>query len=244
MNYFTRLGAILALVISAQAFSATFSVPSYFQILYVDREKISLFGDDQQVELEPGLHEVLIRYDQTIERFNEDHTFRSEPIIIDLNIREADQLKLTAIEPKKVSEAKKFLKILEFEIVDQHDDVADYESHVLPLKPGIQWGRNYLKEIIEYKEMLHTKSKLAILEAQVGDSDHAVETSKAASSEFNVLKVWYNKADKDSKIAFRFWIIDPSYVTQDETETLKMLKKLYTKTTPLIQRELQIWMIK
>ena len=152
MNFFTKLFSMVAVVISAQAFSATFSVPSYFQILYVDREKISLFGDDQQIELEPGLHEILIRYDQMIERFNEEESFRSEPIIIDLNIREADQLTLVATKPKKFHDAEKFAKMLAFEIVNQHDDVADYERHVLPLKPGIQWGRNYLKEVIEYKE--------------------------------------------------------------------------------------------
>ena len=240
MNYFTRLCAILTLVISTQAFSATFSVPNYFEVLYVDREKVSMFGEEQTVELEPGAHEIILRYDQVIERFSEEETFRSEPIILDLNILEADQLKLSAIEPKKVSEAKKFLKTLEFEIVDQHDEVADYKSHVLPLKPGLQWTRNYLKEAIAFKE----SQKLAVLETKLKKYEKTEKISDASQTQLNTLKNSYKKADHGSKIAFRFWVIDPTFIAKKETDSLTTLKSLYLKTTPQIQRELQIWMIK
>ena len=119
MHSRTKLSFILAGLFSSQAFAATFYAPDYFKFMYVDREKPALINETNHIELSAGQHELVIRYYQGMERFKEEIHFKSEPIIIDVNVGAEDDLKLQAVQPEKYSQAKTYAKNPEFNIVKQ-----------------------------------------------------------------------------------------------------------------------------
>lgn len=247
MDYFTKLGIIFAGAISCQAFAATLSAPEYFDIMYVDEEKAELIEDQNQVNLSAGHHEVVVRYSQEIEWLDEDRSFSSEPIFINFSIQEADEFKITAVKPAIERTAEAFEENPEFTVVNQENAAVEYQSQLLPLKPGFQWGRDYLQEIKDFKAKQNSESKKAkvvLLEAEPEEASLTVISNSPEANELTMLKEWYNKADSETQIAYRFWIIDPLVIPKQDTEALRMLKLWHLKADATTQREIQIWMIK
>lgn len=236
MHSFSKLGFILGGILSSQAFAATFTVPDHFEMMYIDRERTSIFGGEE-FEIKAGTHELILRYNQEIMHFKEEYNFRSEPIIVDLNIRQEDQLKLTAFLPEGIKQAEVYEKDPEFKIVDQQNKGVNYQAQALPFKSGFQLGRNYLNEVIALKEKQNSEVLKVSSEAKV------TSVNAASVADLAVLKEWYRTADSNTQKAYRLWTIDPSATVKQETKALKMLKQRHLEASDNTRKALQIWII-
>ena len=245
MHSFTKLGFILGGLLSTQAFAATFTMPDYFEMMYVDREDAVLINKQNQVEVSPGMHEVVIRYFQVMEGNDGDNDFfRSQPIIVDLTVTNETNLKLTAKEPESERQAERYLEKPSFMIVNERGEQASYQSEQLPLKQGLQLSRNYLREVEDFKGKLARDNKVAALEAQLVEAKQEVNAIPVDTTALETLKTLYKVVDTDTQTAFKIWIIDSSMMAKEETEKLNILKQHYNKLNVEEQKQMQVWMIK
>ncbi|WP_435236476.1 YccT family protein [Psychromonas sp. PT13] len=247
MHHFTKLSLVLGSVISFQTFAATFTAPDFFTIMYMDREAPSLMNDENKITLSEGKHELVLRYDQTLDKYKEEERFKSEPIIVDLIVEaDTDVLRVDSVEPKKYRLAEKYEEKPEFTIVNQQGELANYQSELLPFKSGFQLGRDYLKEIKEYKSAKVAEDKVAVLEAQLADvkQESRLTQTQTDSSALETLKTLYKVVDSETQTAFKIWIIDPTMSAKETTEKLTILKDHYNKLNAMEQKNMQVWMIK
>lgn len=245
MHSLTKLGFILGSILSTQAFAATFTFPDYFEMMYVDREDAQLINKQNQVEVSPGMHEIVVRYFQSIEGNDGDHDFyRSQPIIVDLTVTNETNLKLVAKEPNSARQADRYSENPSFTIVNERDEPAHYQSEPLPIKQGFQLGRNYLREIKDFKGELNTADQIASLEAKLAKAKQAVNSTQIDTSALETLKTLYKVVDTETQTAFKIWIIDPTLSAKEETEKLNILKQHYNKLSVTEQKQMQVWMIK
>jgi uncharacterized protein YccT (UPF0319 family) len=252
MRFTAKISLIAAGFLSFQALAATFSLPNYFEVMYVDREKPSMFKMSSDITLDAGRHEILVRYYQVIEKRNENYRFSSQPVIIDLEVTADDQMRLDAQQPKNIHDGEKFAAAPSFEIIRKNGDLANYTSQMLPLRPGWQMGRDYLKELVEFKQQqtaaMAAHTEIAALKTQLASTPSTPNGSKSEQSTgmttLEKLQMWYNRADDASQKAYRFWLIDPTVEPKQPTKAFEMLKYWHQQADAVTQRAIQIWMIK
>ena len=244
MHHFTKLSLVLGSVLSFQTFAATFTAPDFFKIMYVDRETPSLVNDENKIMLNEGKHELVLRYDQILDKYKEEERFKSEPIIVDLIVVDTDVLEVESVEPKKYRLAEKYEENPKFTIVNQQGELANYQSELLPFKPGFQFGRDYLEEITEYRSAKAAEDKVAVLEAQLAKVNQESRSMQTDTTALEALKTLYKVVDSETQTAFKIWIIDPAMSAKETTEKLNILKDHYNKLNAMEQKNMQVWMIK
>ncbi|CAG9001210.1 MAG: hypothetical protein CENE_03228 [Candidatus Celerinatantimonas neptuna] len=214
------------------AVAATFEVPTSFEIMYVDLHKPS-FGDSFKATVDGGHHQFVVRYNQNIGRHGEVDMYRSQPIIIDMKVAKDAKLQLKGRHFYEERHASKYANHPTFTIVNSKGEKVDYQAQMLPLKQGFQPTRSYINEI-----------KRFMGEATDGYKAPAPAPKEIAkTNEYQMMKFWYNKADKPTRKAIRIWLVDHSTHPKAENTPFKMLKFWFNKANKAQRKSFQVWLL-
>ncbi|MBO1518695.1 DUF2057 domain-containing protein [Oceanisphaera pacifica] len=205
----TRLTlAALALAgLSFGANAATFEAAKPYQLLLVDGEKTkhSAFNTVHSTEVKGGKHQFVLEYVEDYSTKQHIRVMEGDPVIINLDTPADANLSVEYKKPINYQQARAFLRdqASQISIVDKRTGQAVaaevYTIHRpagLNLASGIQ---DYLK--VENKDFNgRTDAAVAAATAKFGDA--AVDADS-----LDMLKYWWNSADKDTQRAFQIWMI-------------------------------------
>ncbi|WP_026973476.1 YccT family protein [Aliagarivorans marinus] len=269
MHLFTKaMTAAVAALASAQLAAASFSVPTNFELLYVDKEKVSsFFTSKSKVDLDGGVHQVVVRYRDTVGGSDNSEVISSGPIVINLELSADQDIVLKGDSPRTVRKAEEYAKKPRFSVSDKRGGQVRHEYYHLPLKPGFQLNRDYLEEIAAYEtqnasQIIATPAGAAAAPkpkaiqpaaaATTAAATTAVAAAPAASTpavtstsnttEMEMLTFWFNKASVDTRKQIQVWAITGEAPEAAGTE-MEMLQFWYGKADEATRKQFQVWAI-
>lgn len=207
--------ALLALCCASAlstASAATLEIPQPYTLQLVDGQSAmtSTLTSDRKLNLTAGEHQVVVQFEGTFRDQADNRLIRGEPVVINLNLQETDNLAIKFTYPRNYDAAERYLATQPLTIVKQPGgEAAKVDFFVLPKKEGLQIGRDYQQELIEMGKAFRQTSMPAV-SAQTAAA--AVQQSGSAPVDKNVqtlemLKYWYNHADVQTRKDFQHWII-------------------------------------
>lgn len=218
------------------AMAATFKVPTNYEIMYVDLKDTAVIGGSYQAEVGDGHHQFVIRFNQFIHHSDDNVRYTSEPMIIDMNIKDADaNMELKAPMFYDARKAKNYAEDPQFKIVNQNGEEVEFHRRALPKKQGFQLARDIPKEI-------------RLMEGKVADGYDAplpAPESVQTSDEYQMLKFWYNKADNETRKQVRIWLVDHSQepANAEENQAFSMIKFWFNKAQAPERKAFQVWLL-
>ncbi|WP_353667559.1 DUF2057 domain-containing protein [Marinomonas sp. THO17] len=225
---------LLSLGTAHSAFAETFEVPRSFEIMYLDQQVASKFGNDFKIDVDPGQHQIVFRFNKIIRSGGDSEVYQSEPIVLDLNVPSGAYLQLQAPYISSHRQAQDYAKQPNFSIRDEASgrDVS-YQQRMLAKQSGLQNLRDYLGEV---KALDEVKSL-----SQDAPLDPPVKMNSAPA--LSMLKFWYNQADIDTRKAMRVWIADAQQQAKQDSIQLEMLQFWFNKADDKAKTSFQMWLI-
>ncbi|MEL0636061.1 DUF2057 domain-containing protein [Marinomonas sp. TI.3.20] len=232
--------SILLGAITTHAVAAEFKVPVSYEIMYVDLKDGGDFGSDFKVDLKPGHHQIVVRYHQSVRNSGNLDLFKSEPIIIDLDMKKDVNLELKAPYIRTDEKASNYADKPTFTIVNTKDgSKVDYKERILPFKSGFQPTRDYLEEI-------KTFTGVGVAAAANSAATYApapAPKSVTEANEFQMLQFWFNKSDEATRKDFRIWMVDNTHQPKAKNTQFEMLTFWFNKATPVERKAFQVWLV-
>ncbi|MDO6684862.1 MULTISPECIES: YccT family protein [unclassified Agarivorans] len=240
-----------ACIASFNALAASFSTPTHFEIMYVDKQSTGTFSlSKTDADLTTGPHQIVVRYSDNVGSNSNSEIIKSQPIVINLNVKENQDIVLSAKQPRSISKAKKFADKPTFSLKSKNGGSVDSTHYVLPLKSGMQFSRDYLEEIaaIEATQANTTAAAVATTSTVVAASNtaKAKPTTTASTSTTNsavaataVVATTVAVASNEPAAAPEADVVMPS---GDNTE-LQMLQFWYQRSDAATRKAFQIWVI-
>jgi hypothetical protein len=162
-------------------------------------------------DLKPGKHQVIIRYSEDLRNGSTNELFVSKPMVLELDIKDAaDEYALDHKNFRTYRAAEAAFDQNKAGWTLEHNG---YSEQVFPeelMADGFMPYANIEKAIRK-----HNKEKGIVLTAAgaTNVTDAVVSVSDAGEVEISgdpvtQLKLWYTKASKDERKAFRIWMID------------------------------------
>lgn len=161
-RYFPTLKSILTFILMFMFYpnmiraesSTIIEISNELQVLYVN--KIA-FDDTERksFEVTTGEHEFVVRFVHKTYKARTVTTFKSEPIVLTLSINDLHRrLYLSPQLPKSKKEQsiRAFVKKPKLQLIDQFQKAIHFNFFVLPIKPGLQFNRDYLAEIDNFQQ--------------------------------------------------------------------------------------------
>jgi uncharacterized protein YccT (UPF0319 family) len=250
MRFFGKTVSLtFACIASFNAFAASFSTPSHFEIMYVDKQSTGTFSlSKTDTELTAGPHQVVVRYSDNVGSNSNSEIIKSTPIVINLNVKDGQDIVLKAQQPRSISKAKKFADKPSFSLKDENGGSVDSSYYLLPLQPGMQFSRDYLEEIaaIEAKQGTAAPTAAAATTAAVVTKTDTPAASSTNSNSNTTAAVATTAvattavvAANDSPAAASNDVAVPA---GDNTE-LQMLQFWYQRADAATRKQFQIWVI-
>ncbi|ACA87086.1 YccT family protein [Shewanella woodyi] len=206
------LTGIIPLIFIAPAFAGNhLTLPKSAELLVVNGAEIS---KSSQVSLENGTNQIVFKYHTKYRSQGQDKRFSSEAIVLSFT---AEDKALTLVLPslRSSSQSDKFNLNPQVTIEDIQGDALPIQTGVLR-KEGIQLGRNYSEEVLNYnqtdapaalKELAPTSVVISIpptspqLELEVlKDKAPELKDQKNIS---RMLDFWYSQADETTRNSFK-----------------------------------------
>ncbi|GAD01384.1 YccT family protein [Agarivorans albus] len=250
MRFFGKTVSLtFACIASFNAFAASFSTPSHFEIMYVDKQSTGVLSlSKTSADLNAGPHQVVVRYADNVGSNSNSEIIKSTPIVINLNVKDGQDIVLKAQQPRSISKAKKFADKPSFSLKDENGGSVDSSYYLLPLKPGMQFSRDYLEEIaaIEAKQgtaapaaaAATTTAVVAKTDTPAASSTNSNSNATAAVATTAVAATAV-AASNDSPAAASNDVAVPA---GDNTE-LQMLQFWYQRADAATRKQFQIWVI-
>lgn len=250
MRFFGKTVSLTFVCIASfNAFAASFSTPSHFEIMYVDKQSTGVLSlSKTSADLNAGPHQVVVRYADNVGSNSNSEIIKSTPIVINLNVKDGQDIVLKAQQPRNISKAKKFADKPSFSLKDENGGSVDSSYYLLPLKPGMQFSRDYLEEIaaIEAKQgTTAPAAAAATTSAVVTKTDTPVASSTNSNSNATAavattaVAATAVAASNDSPAAVSNDVAVPA---GDNTE-LQMLQFWYQRADAATRKQFQIWVI-
>lgn len=232
--------SILLGAISSHVIAAEFKVPISYEIMYVDLKNSNKFGNDFDVNVKEGVHQIVIRYNQRMGHSSDIQRFKSEPIILDMNLAKDAKLELKAPFINSKERASDYAEKPTFTIVDANTGKkVDYKERMLPAKSGFQLTRDYLAEIKEFTGVTQSgRSNDVGTFAPVPPPKDV-----AATNEFQMMQFWYNKSDEATRKDFRIWMVDNSHQPKAKNTAFEMLTFWFNKANDKERKAFQVWLL-
>ncbi|MGO3346659.1 MAG: YccT family protein [Marinomonas sp.] len=232
--------SILFGAMTSHVIAAEFKVPVSYEIMYVDLKEVSKFGSDFSIDLGPGHHQIVIRYHQTIRNSDNLNLFKSEPIIIDMDMEKDAKLELKAPHIRREDKATDYAKQPTFTIINTNDgSKVDYKERMLPFKPGFQVTRDLLTEIKEF-----TGAYVVKVNPDTSYAPEPASKSVTEANEFKMLQFWFNKSDEATRKDFRIWMVDNTHQPKVNNTQFEMLTFWYNKANTEERKAFQVWLVK
>ncbi len=203
MNLIKPLSFALAVVFSASAAAkVTVEVPNTVELLVVNGEKPktsgSLFSSSESLELADGENQIVFRFEPFFTQ-GEDRVGVSSDVVIAKFTAQDKDLVFSLPEYRDAKAAQKDIKSFEWALVDNNQQAVEIKQDRLT-KNGMQLGRNYSQETLEYNRTG------AIASVSVAGSSMLMPTNANSDTAEEMLHFWYNKADKQTQQRFKQFI--------------------------------------
>ncbi len=226
---------------SLQAFASSFSTPIFYEIIYLDKQSMGMLSlNKNQTELSVGEHQLVVRYTDTVGSNNNSELVKSEPIVINLNVKNGQEIVLEAKKPRSIKQAQRYAEAPKFTLVDKNGASVDADFYLLPFQPGMQLSRNYLDEIAELEAQ--QAAKAPAVQQQVNTVAPAANQPKAQASNANVAL-----ATSAVAVASTTSAVTPTaetvVINADDNTELQMLQFWYQRADKETRKQFQIWAI-
>ncbi len=203
MNLIKPLSFALAVVFSVSAAAkVTVEVPNSIDLLVVNGEKPktsgSLFSSSETLELEDGENQIVFRFEPFFTQ-GDDRVGVSSDVVIAKFTAQDKELIFSVPEYRDAKAAQKDIKNFKWSLVDTNQQAVEIKQDRLT-KSGMQLGRNYAQETIEYNR------SGAIASIATAGSSMLMPTNANSDTAEEMLHFWYNKADKETQQRFKKFI--------------------------------------
>ncbi|GAA3528969.1 DUF2057 domain-containing protein [Zobellella aerophila] len=207
MKMRTTLAALAVVSLPFGAMAASFEAPQPYQILLVDGKKTdhSAMRGIHNVDVKAGKHQFAISYTEDYSTRTDIRVLNGDPVIITLEVPEDAELTLDYQTPVNYRAAQAFLRDQgsQLRIVDQNSgQPVEAELYSIHRPAGMDVARGIQDYLEETGKSFggRTDAALAAAEAQFGDASVNADA-------LDMLKHWWNAADKDTRRAFQIWMI-------------------------------------
>ncbi|EPP2132799.1 DUF2057 domain-containing protein [Vibrio alginolyticus] len=220
MKLIKPLTCALALAMSGMAFAdVTVSVPDNVSVLAANGEKADLsggfFASERTLTLPDGLNQVVFRFAPYFNQGNDRLSVESDVIVTRFDSTNA-KLTLQMPEYRNLRDAEEKIKDLDWKLVDDSGNAIAVDQDKL-LKPGMQIGRDYVREIEDYNQAggaaavafagAATMQPVTLPAKVPADMKQVRATAvKADSTAEEMLHFWYQKADAETKARFKKYV--------------------------------------
>ncbi len=220
MKLIKPLTCALALAMSGMAFAdVTVSVPDNVSVLAANGEKADLsggfFAPERTLTLPDGLNQVVFRFAPYFNQGNDRLSVESDVIVTRFDATNAE-LTLQMPEYRNLRDAEEKIKDLDWKLVDDSGNAIAVDQDKL-LKPGMQIGRDYVREIEDYNQAggaaavafagAATMQPVTLPAKVPADMKQVRATAvKADSTAEEMLHFWYQKADAETKARFKKYV--------------------------------------
>lgn len=218
MKLIKSLTCVLTVAFShATLADVTISVPDEVSVLAANGEKVDLDGgllaSEKTLMLPDGTNQIVFRYAPFFNQGNDRVRVESDAIITRFT---ASDTKLTFQLPeyRNLRDAEQNIKSLDWKLMDASGNAITVKQDKL-IKPGIQLGRDYVRELEDYNRhggvaavtVPGAMTQPNALPADMPhDMKHAQSGTKADSTAEEMLHFWYQKADAETKASFKEYI--------------------------------------
>lgn len=237
-SYSLAFGMLLSSFATLPAMAATFEVPRSFEIMYVDLESASQFGNDFKVDIDEGQHQIVVRFNKLLRSGGDTQEFQSEPIVLDLQFEKNSYLLLKAPYISNQKQAEANANDPQFTI---YDDVSgqdiDYKKQSLATKSGLQNTRDYVTEI----ERLTAKNSPSNVTS--GSSPVPAPILMTEDVALEMMQFWYNRSDEATRKDTRIWIADDMYKPTVANIQLEMFQFWFKKADKEAKKGFQAWIV-
>ncbi|MGR5238794.1 DUF2057 domain-containing protein [Vibrio alfacsensis] len=215
MKLIKPLTCALALAMSSMAFAdVTVNVPDDVAILAANGEKVKVsggfFASEKSVTLPDGVNQVVFRYSPFFSQGNDRVSVESDVIIARFDANNAE-LTFQLPEYRNLREAEVKIKDMDWKLVDTSGNAIAVEQDKL-IKPGMQIGRDYVRETDDYNRAGGVAAIAVVgavqpvtLPAKLPEEAQQV-AAKADSTAEEMLHFWYQKADAETKARLKAYI--------------------------------------
>ncbi|EGQ8447649.1 MULTISPECIES: DUF2057 domain-containing protein [Vibrio] len=220
MKLIKPLTCALALAMSGMAFAdVTVSVPDNVSVLAANGEKAELsggfFASERTLTLPDGLNQVVFRFAPYFNQGNDRLSVESDVIVTRFDATNTE-LTLQMPEYRNLRDAEEKIKDLDWKLVDDSGNAIAVDQDKL-LKPGMQIGRDYVREIEDYNQAggaaavafagAATMQPVTLPAKVPADMKQVRATAvKADSTAEEMLHFWYQKADAETKARFKKYV--------------------------------------
>ncbi|WP_445399091.1 YccT family protein [Zobellella sp. An-6] len=207
MKMRSTLAALVVAGLSFGASAATFEAQQPYQIYLVDGEKTanSITKSIHKVEIGEGKHQFAVAYTKDFSNRSEVRLLNGDPVIITLEVPADAQLSLDYSPPINYQLTRQFLREQETQlrVVDKASGrVMEADIFTIPTPAGLDTGRGIQSYLQEQGKAFNGRTEAAVAAAQAKFGEAAVDADA-----LDMLKHWWNAADKDTRRAFQIWLI-------------------------------------
>lgn len=214
---YSVIGLICMLVANSVLANVELNIPAEIDLLSVNMHSPKLEGQlfgEKKTQLNNGENQIVFRYVPSFNEREDVVKIYSDVIIVKFTAADVNlNFKLPIY--KDANEARKKITRLEWKLVDQSGQYIAKQEDTLT-KTGVQLGRNYNHEATQYNEqggiasIGYTKVIVPTTQHKVAETvtvENEVETS-TDSNHLQQLQLWYSKASKEERKAFKKWMVD------------------------------------
>ncbi|OIN07987.1 YccT family protein [Oceanisphaera psychrotolerans] len=201
------LAALAVAGLSFGANAATFEAQQPYQIHLVNGNKTanSITQSIHKVDLAEGKQQVAISYTQDFSNRSELRVLNGDPVVINLDVPADAELTLDYKAPINYQLARQFLREqdAQLKIVDKKTgNIVPAELTLIPMPAGLDTAGGIQESLAEKGMAFNGRTDAAVAAAQAKFGDAVVDADA-----LEMLKHWWNAADKDTQRAFQIWAI-------------------------------------
>ena len=202
---------VVAMATSAQA-AVTLVTPEEIPVLALDQQEVngSFFRSSKtSYKLDPGTHEIAVRYEQLFNLTNGDHdVLKSAVVSVRANLEDNKTYRLSLVNPpKNYDVAKNYVKQPIIAVLDEQGKVIAQQQG-LDNAPKPMLGSSFFNRVMDFRNKPEMQKDLTT--SQTDNNSQAVTSSAKASATIGNLEqlkqLWQN-ASKQEREQFMQFII-------------------------------------
>ncbi|WP_394210556.1 DUF2057 family protein [Enterovibrio calviensis] len=200
--------------LSGVAGAAEITAKNGIEFLVVNGKNVKKIADDgdKRLDLTPGRHQIVARYDDEVKRGSKNVIFTSKPYVLDLDVSD-DDLALVVPKFRIESQAAAFFRKPVWEVETVSTGNTEVVAGTLMTGSGFGSYRNMEKAVAEFN-----RQNGIVIEG--GEAKDLEDVLVSVDEKGNVdikgdtvtqLKLWYTKATNEEKKAFKRWMIEQDF---------------------------------
>ncbi|ART81412.1 DUF2057 domain-containing protein [Oceanisphaera profunda] len=207
MNTRLTLAALALAGLSFGAQAASLNVDKPYQLLLVDGEKTkhSVLNSVHSAEVGAGKHQFVLEYVEDYSTKQNIQVMEGDPVIINVDTPADAELTLEYKKPINYQQAREFLRdqASQISVVDKRTgQPVAAEIYTIYRPAGLDLTRGIQDSLRENNQAFSGRTDAAIAAAEAKFGAAPVDADS-----LEMLKHWWNTADKDTQRAFQIWAI-------------------------------------